>query len=47
MADELNNIFPVLRALTLNLNAQGAILNDKFQNDLEYILKYVKTRIHN
>jgi hypothetical protein len=30
MADELNNIFPVLRALTLNLNAQGAILNDKF-----------------
>lgn len=47
MADELNDIFPVLRALTLNLNAQGAILNDKFQNDLEYILKYVKTRIHN
>ena len=47
MADELNNIFPVLRALTLNLNAQGTILNDKFQNDLEYILKYVKTRIHN
>lgn len=47
MADELNNIFPVLRALTLNLNMQGAILNDTFKNDLEYILKYVKTRIHN
>jgi len=30
MANELNDIFPVLRALTLNLNAQGAILNDKF-----------------
>jgi len=47
MADELNNIFPVLRALTINLNSQGAILNEKFQNDLEYILKYIKTRIHN
>lgn len=47
MADELNNVFPVLRALTINLNAQGAILNEKFQNDLEYILKYVKSRIHN
>ena len=47
MADELNNIFPVLRALTLNLNMQGAIRNEQFKNDLEYILKYVKTRIHN
>lgn len=47
MARELNNIFPVLRALTINLNMQGAILNEKFQNDLEYILTYIKTRIHN
>lgn len=47
MAEELNNIFPVLRALNIHLNLQGAALNDKFTNDLEYILKYVKTRIHN
>lgn len=47
MAEELNNIFPVLRALTLHLNMQGAVLNEEFKNDLEYILKYIKTRIHN
>lgn len=47
MADELNDIFPTLKALTMHLNAQGAILNEKFQNDLEYIFKYVKSRIHN
>ena len=47
MADELNNIFPVLRALTLHLNMQGGILNESFKNDIEYILTYIKTRIHN
>lgn len=47
MAEELNNIFPVLRALTLHLNLQGSILNESFQHDMEYILNYVKNRIHN
>ena len=47
MADELNSIFPVLRALTLHLNMQGGILNESFKNDIEYILTYIKTRVHN
>ena len=47
MAEELNNIFPVLRALTINLNLQGTMVNKAFKNDLEYIMKYIKTRIHN
>ena len=47
MSEELNNIFPVLRALTLHLNLQGSILNESFQHDIEYILNYVKNRIHN
>lgn len=47
MSEELNNIFPVLRALTLHLNLQGSILNESFQHDMEYILNYIKNRIHN
>ena len=47
MSEELNNIFPVLRALTLHLNLQGSTLNENFQHDMEYILNYVKHRIHN
>ena len=47
MAEKLNDIFPVLRALGLHLTAQGGILNKAFVNDLAYVLRYVKTRIHN
>ena len=47
MSEELNNVFPVLRALTLNLNLQGSMLNESFAHDMEYILNYVKNRIHN
>ena len=47
MAKELDKIFPTLQALAIHLNLQGAILNDKFINDLNYLFDYIKVRIHN
>ena len=47
MAEELNKIFPIIQSLAIHLNLQGAILNDKFDNDLKYLFDYVKTKIHN
>jgi hypothetical protein len=47
MAEELDKIFPRLQALAIHLNLQGAILNDKFANDLDYLFNYIKVRIHN
>lgn len=47
MAEELNKVFPRLQALAIHLNLQGAILNDKFANDLDYLFNYIKVRIHN
>ncbi len=47
MADELNKVFPVIQSLLIHLNAQGSILNTKFTNDVQYLLDYIKTKIHN
>jgi len=47
MAEELDKVFPRLQALAIHLNLQGAILNDKFANDLDYLFNYIKVRIHN
>jgi len=47
MAEELDKIFPILQALSIHLNLQGAIINDKFVDDLDYLFKYIKVRVHN
>lgn len=47
MEEELNKVFPTIRAINLYMINQGAILNKKFINDEEYALKYIQTRIHN
>ena len=47
MAEELDKIFPILQALSIHLNLQGAILNDKFVNDLNYLFDYIKVKVHN
>ena len=47
MAEELNKVFPVIQSLLIHLNSQGAILNDSFTNDMQYLLDYIKTKVHN
>lgn len=47
MADELNKVFPVIQSLLIHLNSQGAILNTQFTNDMQYLLDYIKTKVHN
>ena len=47
MAEELNKVFPVIQSLLIHLNSQGAILNTSFTNDMQYLLDYIKTKIHN
>jgi len=47
MAEELNKVFPVIQSLLIHLNSQGAILNESFTNDMQYLLDYIKTKVHN
>lgn len=47
MAEELNKVFPVIQSLLIHLNSQGAILNTSFTNDIQYLLDYIKTKVHN
>lgn len=47
MQKELNKVFPIIQALAIHLNLQGAILNSKFDEDLNYLFNYIKTKIHN
>ena len=47
LAEELNKVFPVIQSLLIHLNSQGAILNTQFTNDIQYLLDYIKTKIHN
>lgn len=47
MAEELNKVFPVIQSLLIHLNSQGAVLNTSFTNDIQYLLDYIKTKVHN
>lgn len=47
MAEQLNKVFPIIQSLLIHLNAQGCILNTSFMNDVQYMLDYIKTKIHN
>ena len=47
MAEELNKVFPIIQSLLIHLNSQGAVLNTNFTNDIQYLLDYIKTKVHN
>lgn len=45
--NNLNEIFPMIRATMMNAAAQGLIQNTEYTNTLEYISKYVRNKIFN
>ena len=44
---EVNKILPFMKALSIHLANQGIILNDNFENDLNYIQNFIKAKIQN
>lgn len=47
MKSNLDRIFPMLKTIVMHLNFQGIIQNDKFENDMQYALDYIKNKIFN
>lgn len=47
MQENMNAVFPVIRAAAAHLTMQGGIVNKQFKNDLEYLQRYVKEKILN
>lgn len=47
MKDNMNKVFPLIKALYTHLTYQGIISNDKFTNDLQYINDFITSKIFN
>ena len=45
--EEINKILPFMKALATHLANQSIILNDNFENDLNYIQNFIKAKIQN
>lgn len=46
-AKQLNKVFPMMKAAMAYLSAAGTSVNKKFENDVEYLMDYVKASIKN
>lgn len=44
---EVNKILPFMKSLAIHLANQSIILNDNFENDLNYIQNFIKAKIQN
>jgi len=47
MKDNINKIFPVLKAVAYQLEYQSFILNDKFAEDVEYLHNFITAKVLN
>lgn len=47
MKENINKIFPVLKAVAYQLEYQGFILNNNFAEDIEYLHNFVTAKILN
>lgn len=45
--DNMDAVFPMIKAATIHLATQGALQNRQFGNDLDYISDYIKNKILN
>lgn len=43
----INEVFPTIKAAMIHLANQGMMVNEEFQQDLEYATNYIKNRIKN
>lgn len=46
-AKQLNKVFPMMKAAMAFLSAAGTSVNKKFENDVEYLMDYVRASIKN
>ena len=47
MKENMNKVFPIIKAARVHLFMQGAIMNDDFEKDIKYLSDYIKTKIFN
>ena len=45
--DNIDAVFPLIKAAMIHISSQGAMRNLEFNNDLEYLQNYIKNKIHN
>ena len=45
--NEINKVLPFIKALSIHLANQGIILNDNFENDINYIQNFIKAKVQN
>ena len=43
----MNKIFPIIKAATIHLQQEGAKLNQKYEDDLQYARDYIESKIFN
>lgn len=47
LKNNMDNAFPIIKACALQLGTQGAIMNTEFTKDIEYLHKFIKSKILN
>lgn len=47
MKENMDEVFPVIKAARVHLFMQGTIINDQFTQDIKYLSDYVKAKIFN
>lgn len=47
LQENVNKIFPIIKACMLQLQLQGAIMNKEFANDIEYLHNFITAKILN
>lgn len=47
LQQNMNQVFPTIKAAMLHLSMQGTIMNDKWAKDVDYLEKYIKNKIFN
>lgn len=47
LQENMNQVFPTIKAAMLHLSMQGSIMNDKWEEDVDYLEKFIKNKIFN
>lgn len=47
MKENMDKVFPIIKAARMHLFMQGAIMNDNFEKDIKYLSDFIKAKIFN
>lgn len=47
MKENMDNVFPVIKAARVHLSMQGIIANENFEQDIKYLTDFIKAKIFN